>query len=108
MAVSRSTPSLTDIWKGEIRLRSVRALPGFRLSLEYKDGETYEVDLSEFVGTGGFTDPLADPEFFAKVKVADYETAIEWPNEVDIGSDTLRWDGELARRGLTREDVGED
>jgi hypothetical protein len=100
-------PTMADIWEGNIELTKVEALSGHCLRLTYADGESYQVDLSDFVGTGNLSDALSDPAYFAQVRVGDHGDWIEWPNGLDIGSDTLRWDGELARRGLSRADVGD-
>jgi hypothetical protein len=105
MAVMTRVPTMAEIWEHNIELVEAQALPGFKLRLTYGDAEVFEVDLSSYVGSGNLADALADESFFEQVKVGQHGDWIEWPNGLDIGSDTLRWDGELARRGLTRADV---
>lgn len=105
MSVQTRIPTLHDIWQQDRRIVSVEALPQYVLRLVYRDGAAYEVDLSAFVGSGGLSDALSEPTVFAAVAVSENGTAVEWPNGVDIGSDTLRLDAELQLRGLTRADL---
>ncbi|MCC7476854.1 DUF2442 domain-containing protein [bacterium] len=108
MSTTVKAPTITDIWRMERKLIAVEGLAGFILRATYADGETYDIDFSGIVGTGGLTNALSDPDFFSQVKVGPFGDSAEWPNGYDNGSDTLRWDGELARRGLTRADVPVD
>lgn len=79
----------------------------YSVELTYADGESYVLDFSRKVQTNEWTRQMADPETFAAVKIGDLGYCIEWPTGYDCCADALRWDGELARRGLTRADVGE-
>lgn len=107
MSTRVSAPTLHDIWAMNLQLTAVQARPSYLLKLTYGDGAEYELDLSALVGTGGQSDQLVDEAYFAQVRLGDNGDWIEWPNGFDIGADTLRWDGELARRGLTRSDVSD-
>ena|SRR5687767_2492848 len=107
MAIRTSAPTISDIWKGEIRLAAVNALPNCHLRLRYRDGVEYSLDLSDFVGSGNLANDLLDETLFSQVVLGEGGDYIEWPNGIDIGSDTLRWDAELQLRGLTRADVSE-
>lgn len=62
--------------------RRVKALDGYRLEIVFDDDTVGVVDLSEFVRLGPVTEPLLDPEFFARVFV---EMGVPtWPNGCDI------------------------
>lgn len=69
---------------------SVRVLAGFRLALSFDDGFEGVVDLSSRVGSGGVFDPLADAEYFARVRVEPELGTICWPNGADLCPDVLR------------------
>jgi len=60
----------------------VKALEGYRLEIEFDDGATGVLDLSEFVKLGPVTEPLQDPAFFARVFIEDGVPT--WPNGCDI------------------------
>lgn len=62
--------------------RRVKALDGYRLEVVFDDDTVGVVDLSEFVRLGPVTEPLLDPDFFARVFV---EMGVPtWPNGCDI------------------------
>jgi hypothetical protein len=62
--------------------RRVKALDGYRLEIVFDDDTVGVVDLSEFVRLGPVTEPLQDPDFFARVFV---EMGVPtWPNGCDI------------------------
>jgi hypothetical protein len=64
-----------------------KALPGYRLELQFNNGECGVVDMSEFVGRGVCA-AWEDPKVFDQVKVTA-EGAIEWPGEIDFCPDSL-------------------
>ncbi len=69
------------------RVSRARALPGYRLSVEFDDGVGGEVDLSERL-FGPVFEPLEDVDFFARVEVDEFG-AVSWPNGADIAPDAL-------------------
>jgi hypothetical protein len=100
-------PAIADALKMDNRVVSIEPLSGYRFRVTYVDGETYELDWSEQLDASGWTGELKDPAVFNAVKIGEGGRWIEWPNGYDFCADALRWDGELARRGLKREDVTE-
>jgi hypothetical protein len=64
-----------------------RALPGYRLELQFDNGESGTVDLSEFVGRGVFA-AWEQPGVFDQV-ILTSEGAVEWPGEIDMCPDAL-------------------
>lgn len=72
-------------------LVGVEALPQYRLRLSYADGQTFEVDLADWVKN---TKPLAqlqDAGLFAQAKIGFHGHCVEWiEDELDLGADNLR------------------
>ena len=66
---------------------SVKALPHFRIELQFDHGENGVVDLSEFVGRGVFV-AWEKPGVFEQVRVTSDGT-VEWPGEIDMCPDAL-------------------
>ena len=87
--MDRSTASTTlpKCYANSMKIIKAKALPAFRLELQFDNGESGVVDLSEFVGRGVFTawEKLGT---FEQVSVT-VEGAIEWPGEIDMCPDSL-------------------
>jgi hypothetical protein len=70
-----------------IRPVLVRALPNYRLYLEFSDGSKGEVDLSDLRGDGVFQ-VWDDPSFFEKVHIGSHRE-IKWNDEIELCPDSL-------------------
>jgi hypothetical protein len=70
-----------------VRPTSVKALPNFRIWLQYDNGVEGEVDLSDLAGRGVFA-AWNDRAFFEAVRLGDHG-AIEWNQEIDICPDSM-------------------
>ncbi len=69
------------------RISKVKALSGYRLELEFDDGVSGTVDVSEAVGKGVFAvwrDPLA----FERVRIGS-SGELDWDGQVDLCPDAL-------------------
>ena len=69
------------------RISKVKVLPGYRLELEFDDGLSGTVDLSEAVGKGVFAlwrDPLA----FDRVRIGSSGELV-WDDQIDLCPDAL-------------------
>jgi hypothetical protein len=69
------------------RITKVKVLPGYRLELEFDDGVSGTVDLSESVGKGVFAlwrDPLA----FNRVRIGSFGELV-WDDRIDLCPDAL-------------------
>ena len=75
-------------------VKSVKAVPDFKLEVQFVNGESKEFDVSPFFDKGIFSD-LKDEEYFRKVRVAFGSVA--WPNEQDFSKDTLYLLGKTLR-----------
>jgi hypothetical protein len=60
-------------------VKKVKAVEGRCLRLVFDDGTSGICDLSAFVNRGGIAAPLADAEFFAKVRRSRDGAFIKWP-----------------------------
>ena len=65
----------------------VKALPGYRIYLEFSDGNKGEVDLYDLAGTGVFQ-VWSDYNFFERVHLGDHR-AIKWNDEIELCADSL-------------------
>ncbi len=79
------------------RVTSVEVIGDLTVRVGFNDGVVLDHDLSHLVARGGIWAPLADPDYFAQVRVdADVDT-IAWPNGADICPDILHGDYEFER-----------
>jgi hypothetical protein len=63
---------------------SVKQTGPFRLHLRFDDGAEGEVDIQSAVAFEGVFQPLADPAFFAQVRVDEDAGTVVWPNGADL------------------------
>ena len=78
---------------------SVRALPNYRIEVEFSDGTKGPVDLSELVGKGVF-EAWKDEKFFAQVHLGPGRQ-IRWNDEIELCPDAIF----LKLTGKTPEDL---
>jgi hypothetical protein len=69
------------------RIFNVKVLPGYRLALEFDDGVSGIVDLSEAVGKGVFA-LWRDPLVFEQVRIGSSGELV-WGERVDLCPDAL-------------------
>ena len=72
------------------KLLKVEPREGYRIWVEYDDGASGEVDLSDVAGMGVFK-AWEDRAFFEGVYVTDFD-AIGWSDELDICPDRVYFD----------------
>ena len=70
-------------------IKKAKPLPDACVEIHWSDGSHSVIPSSEVIARGGLFSQLADPEFFAEVKVGDYGDSIIWPGELDFGADSL-------------------
>jgi Protein of unknown function (DUF2442) len=84
-----------------VRVTSVQVRDHYRLGIGFSDGSSRDVDLTGEL-RGPVFEPLADPDFFAQVRV-DYELGtVVWPNGADLDPLVLHGDFEPAARFVHR------
>lgn len=81
------------------RVKSVRPLQNYRLSLTFDNGETATYDCRHLLDFGVFSE-LKDEEYFRQVAV-QWGTVV-WPHEQDICPDTLYADSLRTSRAKAR------
>jgi hypothetical protein len=69
------------------RIIKVKALSGYRLDLEFDDGVSGTVDVSEAVGKGVFA-VWRDPLVFERVRIGS-SGELNWDDQVDLCPDAL-------------------
>lgn len=69
------------------RVSKVKALPGYRLELEFDDGVSGTLDLSEDVGKGVFA-LWRDPLVFQQVEIGSAGELV-WGQKIDLCPDAL-------------------
>jgi hypothetical protein len=67
----------------------VELIGDFRLRLAFDDGLEGEVDFAGRLPRYNLFAPLADPAYFAQVRLDEEGGTIAWPNGLDIAPDTL-------------------
>ena len=63
----------------------VKPLPGYKIWIEYEDGESGEIDLSHLAGKGVFK-AWDEPGHFEKVHISPHRT-IAWDENIDMCAD---------------------
>lgn len=83
-----------------IRPAKVTALTGYKIRVDYVDGVSGVVDLSDSVGRGVFA-PLKAEAFFKKVHLGDHGQ-IAWSDEIEICPDAayLEITGKTSREAV--------
>ena len=66
---------------------SVRALPNYRLYLEFSDGTKGEVDLSDLAGKGVF-EAWNDYTSFQNVHIGSHRE-VKWDDQIELCADSL-------------------
>ena len=78
--------------RDHFKLVGVAAADGFRLTLEYADGFTGDVDLSAWIEETPCLAKLKAPAIFRKAKVGAGGWSVDWDKtgDLSLGSDNLR------------------
>ncbi len=82
---------------------AVEVIGDHRLRLSFEDGTVGDLAFGEREWRGVF-EPLADPAFFAQVRVALEAGTITWPNGVDMAPEPLYAEARL--HGVTQRTHG--
>jgi hypothetical protein len=69
------------------KVKSVKALPGYRLEVVFQNGNRGELQLEKKL-FGPVFEPLKDPRFFSKAMVDEFGV-ICWPNGADIAPEAV-------------------
>jgi hypothetical protein len=71
-----------------VKVIRLKSLGGYRLWLEFSNGDSGERDFADMIAEGGaMVEPLRDEGFFARAFVQNGVPA--WPNELDVDAIAL-------------------
>ena len=70
-----------------MKITSVKPLSGFRVDVEFDDGQHGVVDLSDYAGIGVF-EAWLKPGFFEQVSITQ-SGALAWPGDLDLCPDAV-------------------
>jgi hypothetical protein len=73
-----------------VRIRTVKVLKGFMVSISFEDGTQRDIDLKPYLHGPVFELIRNDPDKFRKMKVES--GVITWDNGADIDPDVLYYD----------------
>lgn len=77
--------------RDHFRLIKAKALKNSRLKITYADGTDFNVDLSDWIKSSSFLEPLQDQRLFASAKLSELGRAVEFgKGEIDLAADNLR------------------
>ena len=68
---------------------SAKYLDGYRLEVEFEDGQSGVVDFQKFIRKGGVFRRLADREFFKRFKINQDFGVLCWGGDLDIAPESL-------------------
>ena len=77
------------IARQEYKITSVHPLGGGRLLLRFVNRTWVTVDFADLIAKGGVFSRLADDDYLAAVRIMEGGYFLEWPDELDIGADSL-------------------
>ena len=77
-----------DYWQLEVV--EVKTLPGYRIWVEFNDGVSGELDLSEYVGKAVFK-AWDEPGYFEKARVTSYGT-VAWDDDLEFCTESMYMD----------------
>jgi len=69
-----------------LKIKEAKVLPKYKLKVCFEDDKTGVCDVTPYLDKGAFTE-LKDDVLFRQIKNTGF--SIEWPNEIDLSSDTL-------------------
>ncbi|WP_373515862.1 DUF2442 domain-containing protein [Persicitalea sp.] len=68
----------------------IKVLDDYEIKFEFNDGVCKIIDFKPFIKNDSLTKPLADMDYFEKVKLYDRGRGIYWDNGYDFCPDYLR------------------
>lgn len=71
------------------RIKSIKPLPGFVLSVVFDDGYHVHYDVKEDMNLPGYDALRTVPGLFAQVQLDASRTCVSWSEDIDLPSDTL-------------------
>ncbi len=72
-----------------IRITNLEVLNDKRIRFQFSDHQEKTIDFTPFIGEDALSGPLANADYFRKVKIYEDRRGIYWPNEYDFCPDFL-------------------
>jgi len=72
------------------RIQAVEVKELYRLSITFKDGKTFYVDLERIIKEYPALAPLLNKALFSQVHVDEHGTTLTWNDEIDLAADNVR------------------
>ena len=72
------------------RIQSVEVKEQFSLSITFKDGKAFNINLTRIINDYPALLPLKDEALFSQAHVDEYGASIIWNDEIDLAADNLR------------------
>ncbi|MFH0766210.1 MAG: DUF2442 domain-containing protein [Calditrichota bacterium] len=72
-----------------IKITGVEYAGGYRLRLQFENGVEGVLDIARQVNFEGVFKPLANLEFFKRVRINKTWGTIEWPGKIDLDPEVL-------------------
>ena len=66
------------------KVKSVNALPDYRIEVTFNDEASGIVDIAASIGFRGILAKLSDPDFFNCVQVGRSYKTVTWPGQLDL------------------------
>lgn len=82
----------------DLKITNVQFIGGYKLKLTYAHGAAVDVDLAFLVEQGGVFDAFRNETYFKQVQIMEHGYYLRWPDEVDIGADSLWLQGTPTQR----------
>ena len=80
---------MEPVSRSEIKIAEVHSLGSGRMLLLFINGTWVTVDFAELIAKGGVFTRLADDDYLAAARIMEGGYFLEWPDELDIGADSL-------------------
>lgn len=69
-----------------IRIKNITPASDYSIEVEFENGTKKKCNIQQFLAVGDFAE-LKDQNLFKQVKNTGF--SVEWPNDLDLSSDTL-------------------
>jgi hypothetical protein len=80
------------------RMNSAAFAGNFAVTVRFDNGKTFTVDLHDLVQRSRGLKQLRETEFFARLGLGEGGHNIRWPDDLDVGADTV-WELALRQNG---------
>ena len=72
-----------------IRITNLEVLNDKQIRFQFSDKQEKTIDFTPFIGEDELSSPLANADYFRRVKVYEDGRGVYWPNEYDFCPDFL-------------------